>query len=283
MKRELLVTLAALLAVSVFVVWRQARTEDEVREIRQMLHERVSLHKDATTPIAQPRIELPAENAATSEEWQALRDEAARNSQKLAELEGVVTEIANLLNGMLDEADQKKAAANRKSWSAGQACGPPDTSEAGDLPTAWAPARQNGGEEWLQLEYGEPLQIGQIVVRETYHPGAIFKVTVVLDGGGEVPIWQGTEPSASAPVDRQFPVASALTGHTVKVYLDTSRVSGWNEIDAVALVTPDGQRHWATDASASSSYGDSQLMRDSIFGDTLQSGTRQYRPSFMLR
>ena len=38
--------------------------------------------------------------------------------------------------------------------------------------------------------------------------------------------------------------------------LDTSRVPGWNEIDAVEIVGHDGSRQWASQAAASTSYAD---------------------------
>ena len=41
----------------------------------------------------------------------------------------------------------------------------------------------------------------------------------------------------------------------LRVELDTNRSNGWNEIDAVELVGPDG-RQWAAHARASSSYAD---------------------------
>ena len=40
----------------------------------------------------------------------------------------------------------------------------------------------------------------------------------------------------------------------MKIYLDTKRVNGWNEIDAVELVGKDGSKQWAVNASASSTY-----------------------------
>ena len=40
----------------------------------------------------------------------------------------------------------------------------------------------------------------------------------------------------------------------LKIYLDTSAVAGWNEIDAVEIVAKDGSRQWACEATASSSY-----------------------------
>ena len=50
-----------------------------------------------------------------------------------------------------------------------------------------------------------------------------------------------------------------ITARGAKVYLDTKRVPGWNEIDAVALTDRAGARHWAEQASASSSYGGSSI------------------------
>ena len=54
-----------------------------------------------------------------------------------------------------------------------------------------------------------------------------------------------------------FEVTFPVTSYRVKrirVILDTKLRTGWNEIDAVELVGPDG-RAWATDAHASSNYG----------------------------
>ncbi|MCA9014284.1 MAG: Ig-like domain-containing protein, partial [Planctomycetaceae bacterium] len=45
-----------------------------------------------------------------------------------------------------------------------------------------------------------------------------------------------------------------LVSQSIKVYLDTTRVKGWNEIDAVQLVSSNNSRQWATKASASSTY-----------------------------
>ena len=93
-------------------------------------------------------------------------------------------------------------------------------------------------------------------VRETHNPGAISKVAAVLPNGQEIVIWEGVEEATPAPVDRLFPVAGAIAAGSVRVYLDTRRVAGWNEIDAVELVGRDGSRQWAARARASSSYAD---------------------------
>jgi hypothetical protein len=49
-----------------------------------------------------------------------------------------------------------------------------------------------------------------------------------------------------------------MTGKSIKVYLDTSLIQGWEEIDAVELVGRDGSRQWAKDVNASSTYASGQ-------------------------
>jgi hypothetical protein len=143
-----------------------------------------------------------------------------------------------------------------RGWSPEQATGPPDTMQPGDMTTAWAPRQPDGGAEWLKLDYKLEVMIAEVRVRETYNPGAVVKIAALLAGGEEALIWEGTEEPAQAPVDRSFLNPQPIKARTVKIYLDTARVPGWNEIDAVELVGTDGSRQWASTASASSSYSD---------------------------
>ena len=144
-----------------------------------------------------------------------------------------------------------------RSWGPEQVLGAPDTHSAGDIPTAWAPlSSQGGANEWLHVNYDKPVDISEVHVRETYNPGAISKLAAVLPDGREVTIWEGTEPKAEAPVDMTFNVPQGVNAQSVKVYLDRTRVAGWNEIDAVELVGKDGTRQWASSAKASSSYAE---------------------------
>jgi hypothetical protein len=143
----------------------------------------------------------------------------------------------------------------QRNWGPEQVLGPPNTHAAGDLPTAWAQLSSGGqGEEWLHVSYDRAVEISEINVRETYNPGAISKITAMMPDGSEVLVWEGTEPKVQAPVDMSFSVPAGVNANSVKVYLDRSRVPGWNEIDAVELIGRDGSRQWATSAKASSSY-----------------------------
>lgn len=144
----------------------------------------------------------------------------------------------------------------RRSWGHEQATGAPDTFQAGDISTAWAPSQQDGGEEWLHLDYTNAVPLAEVRVRETYNPGTISKVAAVLPNGQEVVIWEGIDEPGVAPIDKSFAVNGNISAASVKVYFDTKRVAGWNEIDAVELVGRDGSRQWASQSRASSSYAD---------------------------
>src|SRR5947207_1039551 len=72
------------------------------------------------------------------------------------------------------------AARQGRAWGPEQVIGPPDTMQAGDVSTAWAPRQPDGGGEWLNVDYERETQVSEVIVRETYNPGAIVKVTAIL-------------------------------------------------------------------------------------------------------
>jgi hypothetical protein len=142
----------------------------------------------------------------------------------------------------------------QRSWGPEQVVGPPNSLTAGDQTTAWAQYTSSGADEWLHVTFEKSVDIAEVIVRETYNPGAVAKVAAVLDDKKEVTIWEGTEPTVPAPVDVSFPCAQKIQAKAVKVYLDRRRVPGWNEIDAVELIGRDGSRQWAASATVSSAY-----------------------------
>ncbi|MEX1020128.1 MAG: PPC domain-containing protein [Litorilinea sp.] len=123
-------------------------------------------------------------------------------------------------------------------YSPQQATGAPNTLEAGDRPTAWTPLDADGGEEYLEVAYEFPIVPTEINIHQSYNPGAIFAVEIYdLENEEWVSVWEG-EPG---PVDTDWAVLSIeLSGvefatDGVRIFLDTTSVSGWNEIDAVEL------------------------------------------------
>ncbi|MGD9128143.1 MAG: hypothetical protein PVH19_12265 [Planctomycetia bacterium] len=142
----------------------------------------------------------------------------------------------------------------KRGWGPEQATGAPDTPRAGDIQTAWASLQPDGGEEWLKVDFEKATNVAEVRIRETFNPGAISKVVAILEDGKEHVLWKGQEPATTAPSYFTVQVDADVTSKSIKIYLDTKRKHGWNEIDAVELVGKDKTRQWAIKASASSTY-----------------------------
>jgi hypothetical protein len=148
-----------------------------------------------------------------------------------------------------------------RSWGPEQVIGPPDTLAAGDITTAWASRTQDDQEEWLLVEFEQPVMPAAVMVHETYNPGAVSKVSLFKLDGEEVVAWEGKDPVkpddgkgvALIPVKADFPVAR------VKVYIDSPAVASWNEIDAIGLRDDAGTTHWTVACEASTTYAQQEV------------------------
>ncbi len=264
MKNQPLLIVA--LSVLVLVLWVQGR--QTVANVEQLRSEQQAALVETDAPSQQRRTEAIEADALPASPPLAAASELATMQERIAELERDLSEVVEALNTAIGRLNQNSVAAERAlqpAWGAAQAVGDPDTLTAGDQRTAWAPASADGGTEWLQLGYESAVEVAQIRVRETCGAGSIAKVAAVLEGGREVVIWQGRHEASPGIVDAPFNAPAGLTARGVKVYLDTARVPGWNEIDAVELIGRDGTRQWAKTSAASSSYGESsRVLADSL-------------------
>lgn len=144
-------------------------------------------------------------------------------------------------------------------WSAMKATGAPDTKNINeDSVTAWASRNPDGGTEWLELGYDPAMHAHTVRIHEVQNAGAVSEILAIDESGGRHLLWKGEDPTKVPGV---FEITFATTPYKVKglrISLETSRTPGWNEIDAVELVGPDG-RAWAKSASASSHYGEDRI------------------------
>lgn len=138
-------------------------------------------------------------------------------------------------------------------WSPQEATGAPNCPKAGDSQRAWATKAANAGEEWLELDYATAVPVQKVIVHQNDNPGAIVRVEA-RNGDEVVVLWKGTSPKLTAPAKQAFKSTVKTTTQTLRIVLDTRKVPGWNEIDAVELIGRDGSRQWATAARASSTY-----------------------------
>jgi hypothetical protein len=142
------------------------------------------------------------------------------------------------------------------SWSGWQATGAPNSPMNGDSSLAWCPATVNSGGEWLVLDYPQRVVPKEVHIYENYFPGAVARVTVFNDSGEEIEAWRGADPTSSTSAGgiSKIPLSVSVKAQRVKLYIDTPKAPGWNEIDAVGLLDQNGNMQWACDVQESSSY-----------------------------
>jgi hypothetical protein len=144
----------------------------------------------------------------------------------------------------------------KRAWGPEQACGQPDTDMAGDIQTAWASASQDNEDEWLLLEYEEPVIPTAVLIYETYNPGSLYRVTAYNLEGEEVELWKGNDPTpvGSDKGVSEIPVKADFKTNRIKIYLASKAVPGWNEIDTVGVRDKAKQMHYPVNADASTTY-----------------------------
>ena len=117
-------------------------------------------------------------------------------------------------------------------WSAKQATGEPNTSECGDIATAWAPASSDSGAEWLELAFGTPVYATELRVHETLSAGFIYKVELVDVYQKRHIVWQGED---TTPCPGWFEIDFEKTRYLAKSVILHTQTDGYEEIDAVEL------------------------------------------------
>jgi hypothetical protein len=262
----------ALAALVTLFAWREVRLSRAIEALhqdkeqwmaeRQTLNERLSLAEEklaqTTAPASAGTMVSPVHlaNAPSSGERIELLERQVRALQLAFDRAPIGVAIPEYDPTRLPvEPSLAMNIPPKRSWGTEQVIGPPDTVRPGDAPTAWAPLKANAGKEWLALGFEQAVEVAEVRIRETYNPGAISKVTAVVNNA-EVTLWEGTAEPANTPRDFVVPVSEGVQTDSVVVHVDTTRVGSWTEIDAVELVGRDGSRQWAKSADASSSFAD---------------------------
>ncbi|MEE8143683.1 MAG: discoidin domain-containing protein, partial [Planctomycetota bacterium] len=174
-------------------------------------------------------------------------------AQELSALRNELSDMRLRIKASRYGVETRRSSPNAPSWSVEQALGPPDTATAGDHATAWASLQPDAGAEWLEVDFDETVVPDSVLIRETYNPGAVTEIEVMAPGGQFRRIWSGSDPTEQAPGDFIVDYPFSFAARTVRVHLDTTRVKGWNEIDAIGLIVAD-RMVWAEAGNASSTY-----------------------------
>ncbi len=122
--------------------------------------------------------------------------------------------------------------------AASGAAGAPDVyPRHGDIDGAWASHETDAGPEWITLRFDPPVRASSVVWAETFNPGAVARVDDVTDPAAPTVLWEGTSGVLPAmAVVGEVTLPAPRTIGALRLMLDTRRVAGWNEIDAVGLV-----------------------------------------------
>ena len=130
---------------------------------------------------------------------------------------------------------------NSSNWAAAKATGAPDSTLAlgdsfADVSNSWAPSTTSAGVEWITLGYNTAVYATEVGIRETDGGGFVTKIELIDDSDVLHTIWSGTDVNAGVVYD--FVVNFGQTSYLVdgvKITIDTTISSGWDEIDAVRL------------------------------------------------
>lgn len=125
-------------------------------------------------------------------------------------------------------------------YSAARATGAPDVTRYGDSLKAWASKLADSGAEWLEVTFTNAVVANAVRVRQVFNPGAIDRIEVFDTAGMGTTVFSGSDthvyPSGQiAWFVAKFPRTDQPVKR-VRISLDSARVKGWNEIDAVQLV-----------------------------------------------
>ncbi len=101
---------------------------------------------------------------------------------------------------------------------------------------AWRTATPDKGREWIEIQFANSVFASVIDIHQSLNPGAITSVAL-RDSDGELhTVWSGQDSTKNCPgvLHIEFPSRS-FSSNIVYIELDTERVPGWNQIDAVRL------------------------------------------------
>lgn len=182
------------------------------------------------------------------ERWQILANE----EQIAVDAETITEEKAEL---------DRKLGISKRNYGPEQILGRPDTKRSGDYSTAWCPKSADNPIEWLFVEFRDAVVTDEVVIHETYHPGAIQSVTLYTVDGKKTEVWKGTpgphdEKRRELKVKFERPVKTKFAA----IELSCELAPSWNEIDAVGLIEKSSKKiAWAHRVLASSTYASGEM------------------------
>ncbi len=126
---------------------------------------------------------------------------------------------------------------NGQQYRASQVIGKPNKlPQAESGATAWRPNQEDSGEEWIKVGFDVPITVSQIAIVQNYGAGCVIKIVLSDE---QNPAQENTITVAQSPKNPLFvyklPKPTTFKVASLKLFLNTKKVSGWNEIDAIGI------------------------------------------------
>jgi hypothetical protein len=150
---------------------------------------------------------------------------------------GALRPSSKSLNQWVKKVVDASSQYSAKMWTKDEIIGPPNVVKPGRDGKAWCPANAEDGPEWILVEFEKAVFPSQIKVHETFGAGCLTKIEGVTDSGDPTVLWQGkdTMSGEKAVLDLKIDVPKSPFSK-IKIHIDSAKVKGWNEIDAVELI-----------------------------------------------
>lgn len=137
----------------------------------------------------------------------------------------------------------EKQTGSGKQYKAEQVLGKPNVLPAFQhSPCAWSPQQPNNPkEEFIQVGFATPMSIQQIIVAENWNAGSIFQIFAYDETGKEHLVYKNPQVTPAGK-GRLFTLSVPKTNYLVtslKVILQTNKVAGENQIDAIGISDSD--------------------------------------------
>ncbi|GAA4051484.1 hypothetical protein GCM10022409_42860 [Hymenobacter glaciei] len=137
----------------------------------------------------------------------------------------------------LVEASSQKAE-GKEAFSPSQVLGAPNALPLGEISNnAWIPRKEGAG-EFIEVKFLRSVAAQQVTVVESFNPGSITKIELIDTKGVHHEVYAnanpGPLPEPSRSLEVKFPAAEYRT-LGVKVYMNTGKVEGINQIDAIGI------------------------------------------------
>ena len=141
--------------------------------------------------------------------------------------------------------------------------------------TAWRTKSEDGGEEWIKVGFDNPLNVRQIAIAQNYKPGCVTKIILSDNQGNEQVISTFNPALLTKPLLLiNLPIATKFKVSSLQLFLNTKKVKGWNEIDAIGI----SENNLPIKASINLVAGVPAKLKAENLGINVNSGTNEVAP-----